>query len=64
MDALFKVMREDIVNKLYSNDVSLDYIAGDLEISIEELIEYLRLDKKDYLIFKNIDNAINEFIYD
>lgn len=64
MDALFNVMREDIVNKLYSNDVSLDYIADDLEISIEELIEYLRLDKKDYLIFKNIDNAINEFIYD
>lgn len=64
MDNLFNIMREDIVNKLYLNNVSLDYISDDLDISVDELLSYLRLEKKDYLIFKNIDNAIEEFIAD
>ena len=64
MNDLFNVMREDIVNKLYSSDISLEYIKDELDISLDELMEYLRLDKKDYLIFKNIDNAIKEYILD
>lgn len=64
MNELFNNIREDIVNKLYSNNVSLDYIADDLDVSIDELLEYLRLEKKDYLVFKNIDTAIEEFIAD
>ena len=58
MDELFNNIREDIINKLYSNNVSLDYIADDLDISLDELLEYLRLEKKDYLVFKNINSSI------
>ncbi len=58
MSELFKLMRDDLVIKMYDNNIDLDDVAFYLDISLEEFLKYLKLEKTDYLVYKNAYNAV------
>ena len=62
MDDLCKEIRYDILKQIHDSKVSLQYIADEVNLSEEELVKYLTLEKIDYLVYKNIDECIKGYI--
>lgn len=58
MDELFRLMRDDLVIKMYDNNIDLDDIAFYLDMSLDEFLRYLKLEKTDYLVYRNAFNAV------
>ena len=57
---VYKKIRDDLVNKIYEKNISLIDIANDLDMEVEELVKYLRLEKQDYLVYKKIYKSIEK----
>lgn len=54
MIELYKTIRDDLVNNIYDKNIPLEDIADYLDISLGDLVKYLKLEKTDYLVYKNI----------
>lgn len=60
MIELYRTIVDDLVNKIYDKNLLLDDIAFYLDVSLDELVKYLRLEKTDYLVYKNIYEYIEK----
>ena len=61
MIELYKTIRDDLVNEMYDKNIPLEDIADYLDISLDDLVKYLKLEKTDYLVYKNITIPILVF---
>ena len=58
LDKLYKNIVSDLMKEIKGNNIDLVLLAKKLDMPLGEVIDYLLLDKRDYLIYKNINKEI------
>ena len=62
LDKLYKNIVSDLMKEIKGNNIDLVLLAKKLDMPLGEVIDYLLLDKRDYLIYKNIDKEIKKIL--
>ena len=62
LDKLYKNIVSDLMKEIKGNNIDLVLLAKKLDMPLGEDIDYLLLDKRDYLIYKNINKEIKKLL--
>lgn len=62
LDKLYKNIVSDLMKEIKGNNIDLVLLAKKLDMPLGEVIDYLLLDKRDYLIYKNINKEIKKIL--
>ena len=62
LDKLYKNIVSDLMKEIKGNNIDSVLLAKKLDMPLGEVIDYLLLDKRDYLIYKNINKEIKKIL--